>query len=57
VGARFVVPAHWDLFPHNSLNPEPFRTSLAKNAPAAVYSLMERARRYDYTSGGFTLVP
>jgi len=57
VGARFVVPAHWDLFPHNSLNPEPFRTSLAKNAPAAVYSLMERGRRYDYQKGAFAPAP
>jgi len=53
VGARFVIPAHWDLFPHNSLNPEPFRTSLAKNAPAAVYSLMDRAKKYDFSGAAF----
>lgn len=50
---RIVVPTHWDLFPHNSLDPEPFRTSLAKNAPEAEYAPMERAVRYDYRGGVF----
>ncbi|WP_304222031.1 MBL fold metallo-hydrolase [Gracilinema caldarium] len=49
--ARYVVPAHWDLFPHNSLNPEPFRTSLEKNAPDSMYFLMERDRVYHYENG------
>jgi L-ascorbate 6-phosphate lactonase len=53
VQARYVVPCHWDLFPHNSLNPEPFRTSLEKNAPLGVYSLMEREKRYDFGKDGF----
>lgn len=49
--ARYVVPAHWDLFPHNSLNPEPFRTSLNKNAPGSAYFLMERDRDYRLSQG------
>lgn len=53
--ARYVVPAHWDLFPHNSLNPEPFRTSLEKNAPDATYVLMERNRTYRYEAGSFEM--
>ncbi|WP_304241679.1 MBL fold metallo-hydrolase [Gracilinema caldarium] len=53
--ARYVVPAHWDLFPHNSLNPEPFRTSLEKNAPGATYTLLERDREYWFSEG--TLQP
>lgn len=44
--AHYVVPTHWDLFPHNSLNPEPFRTSLEKNAPGSIYYLLERDRDY-----------
>jgi len=49
--ARYVIPAHWDLFPHNSLNPEPFRTSLEKNAPGSAYFLMERDRDYWFSEG------
>ncbi|AEJ20739.1 MBL fold metallo-hydrolase [Gracilinema caldarium] len=49
--ARYVLPAHWDLFPHNSLNPEPFRTSLEKNAPGSIYFLMERDREYRFNEG------
>ncbi len=51
--ARYVLPAHWDLFPHNSLNPEPFRTSLEKNAPDSMYFLMDRDRIYHYEDGRF----
>ena len=53
VKARYVVPCHYDLFPHNSLNPEPFRTSLGKNAPDSQYSPMERGKRYTFTASGF----
>jgi L-ascorbate 6-phosphate lactonase len=51
---RFAVPAHWDLFPHNSCDPAPFKTSLERNAPGAVYARMERAARYDYVDGSFS---
>lgn len=50
---RFAVPCHWDLFPHNSCDPFPFKTSLEKNAPGSSYAPMERARRYDYANGTF----
>lgn len=53
--ARYVVPTHWDLFPHNSLNPEPFRTSLEKNAPGSTYFLMERDRSYRLQEGKLEL--
>jgi len=53
--ARYVIPAHWDLFPHNSLNPEPFRTSLEKNAPGSAYFLMERDRDYWFSEGQLQL--
>ncbi len=48
---RFAVPCHWDLFPHNSCDPFPFKTSLEKNAPDSAYALMERGRRYNYADG------
>jgi len=47
-GARYVIPAHWDLFPHNSLDPEPFRTSLEKNSPGSIYARLDRPARYDF---------
>lgn len=49
--ARYVIPTHWDLFPHNSLDPEPFRNSLSKKAPESRYSLLERGCRYNYSQG------
>jgi len=48
---RYAIPMHWDLFPHNSCDPFPFKNSLEKNAPGAVYFPMEKARRYDYADG------
>lgn len=53
--ARYVIPAHWDLFPHNTLNPEPFRTSLEKNAPQSIYVLMDRDRDYWFSEGQLQL--
>lgn len=53
VTPRFAVPTHWDLFPHNRCPPEPFKTSLEKNAPGTAYAPMERGRRYDLKSGVF----
>ena len=50
---RFAVPCHWDLFPHNSCDPFPFKTSLEKNAPGSAYAPMERGQRYDYADGSF----
>lgn len=51
--AKFAVPAHWDLFPHNSCDPAPFKTSLEKNAPGVAYAPMEAGKRYDYSEGVF----
>lgn len=51
--AKFAVPAHWDLFPHNSCDPTPFRTSLEKNAPGVAYARMAAGVRYDYADGSF----
>jgi L-ascorbate 6-phosphate lactonase len=53
VKPRFAVPTHWDLFPHNRCPPEPFKTSLEKNAPDVTYLRMERGRRYDLSDGAF----
>jgi len=50
---RFAVPTHWDLFPHNSCDPLPFKTSLEKNAGSSVYAPMEKGVRYDYAEGVF----
>ena len=51
----YAVPVHWDLFPHNSCDPFPFRTSLEKNAPAARYSPLEHGKRYDLSKGKLSL--
>ena len=53
---HFAIPVHWDLFPHNSCDPFPFKTSLEKNAPESVYSPLEHGRRYDYSGGNISLV-
>ncbi len=50
---RCAVPTHWDLFPHNSCDPLPFKTSLEKNAPGVAYAPMEKGLRYDYAEGVF----
>ena len=50
---RFAIPTHWDLFPHNRCPPEPFKTSLEKNAAGTEYAPMERGRRYDFSAGTF----
>ncbi|HCM27896.1 MAG: hypothetical protein A2Z99_21055 [Treponema sp. GWB1_62_6] len=51
--ARFAVPAHWDLFPHNRCDPFPFKISLERNAPDSVYAPMEEGVRYDFAGGVF----
>ncbi len=53
VGSRYAVPTHWDLFPHNRCPPEPFKTSLEKNASGTAYAAMERGRRYELAGGVF----
>ncbi len=53
---RYTVPVHWDLFPHNSCDPFPFRTSLEKNCPGTVYSPLEHGVRYDFSEGKLSLV-
>jgi L-ascorbate 6-phosphate lactonase len=52
----FAIPVHWDLFPHNSCDPFPFKTSLEKNAPGSVYSPLEHGKRYDFSGGKISLV-
>ncbi len=51
---KFAVPTHWDLFPHNSCDPAPFRTSLEKNAPGVAYVPMDKGVRYDFSEGAFS---
>ncbi len=46
--AKYAIPAHWDLFPHNCCDPRPFKTSLEKNAPASSFALMEKDRFYRF---------
>ncbi len=48
---RVAVPTHWDLFPHNSLDPYPFKNSLSKHAPGTRYAPLERGACYQWTAG------
>ncbi len=52
ISPRYTVPCHWDLFPHNSCDPEPFRTSLSKNAHNTVYARLERFLPYVFDGDG-----
>jgi L-ascorbate 6-phosphate lactonase len=52
-----AVPVHWDLLPHNSLDPFPFANSLAKNAPGVLYAPLERGRRYLWSKGKLQPAP
>ncbi|HOK00194.1 MAG TPA: MBL fold metallo-hydrolase [Termitinemataceae bacterium] len=46
---RLVIPTHYDLFPHNSLDPRPFKTSLEKRAPHSLCEILEVGRGYLYS--------
>ena len=46
---RLVIPTHYDLFPHNSLDPRPFKTSLGKRAPHSLCEILEVGRGYLYS--------
>lgn len=47
----YAIPTHWDLFPHNRCDPEPFRTSLDKNARGTEYAKLEKDRFYVFSAG------
>lgn len=46
---HLVIPTHYDLFPHNSLDPRPFKTSLEKRAPHSLCEILEVGRGYLYS--------
>ncbi|MCX7655102.1 MAG: MBL fold metallo-hydrolase [Treponemataceae bacterium] len=46
---RVVIPTHYDLFPHNSLDPRPFKTSIEKKAPHSLCEILEVGRGYLYS--------
>lgn len=49
--AQIAVPTHWDLFPHNSLDPFPFKNSLSKHAPSTLYRPLEQGACYQWQGG------
>ena len=51
VGARLVVPCHYDMFAYISVDPGHFRASLQLKAPYVRYQQLDHGKPFVYSSG------